>query len=119
MPDVPQVIHELVEKFERGLHEYKSPDYNETSVRVQFVNPFFTALGWDVDNVKGHASAYRDVFHEDRLKVGEATKAPDYSFRIGGARKFFATFVKTCWRRSRLKRTPTCGSSSLNERLIW
>jgi hypothetical protein len=28
MPDVPQIIHDLVEKFERGIHEYKSPDYN-------------------------------------------------------------------------------------------
>jgi hypothetical protein len=33
--------------------------------------------------------AYRDVIHEDALKIGEATKAPDYSFRIGGTRKFF------------------------------
>jgi Eco57I restriction-modification methylase/restriction endonuclease TaqI-like protein/N-6 DNA methylase/type I restriction and modification enzyme subunit R-like protein len=94
MPDVPQAIIDLVEKFERGIHEYKSPDYNETRVRVEFVNPFFKALGWDVTNVKGHASAYRDVIHEDRLKVGEATKAPDYSFRIGGTRKFFVETKK-------------------------
>ncbi len=29
------------------------------------------------------------MIHEDAIKVGEATKAPDYCFRIGGARKFF------------------------------
>jgi hypothetical protein len=29
------------------------------------------------------------VVHEDAIKVGGATKAPDYSFRIGGTRKFF------------------------------
>ncbi len=27
--------------------------------------------------------------HEDAIKVGGATKAPDYAFRIGGVRKFF------------------------------
>ena len=27
--------------------------------------------------------------HEDALKIGGNTKAPDYAFRIGGTRKFF------------------------------
>ena len=30
-----------------------------------------------------------DVIHEDAVKVSGVTKAPDYSFRIGGQRKFF------------------------------
>jgi len=29
------------------------------------------------------------VVHEDAIKVGAATKAPDYSFRLGGRRLFF------------------------------
>lgn len=29
------------------------------------------------------------MVHEDAMRVGRATKAPEYSFRIGGARKFF------------------------------
>jgi hypothetical protein len=29
------------------------------------------------------------VIHEDAIKVGGATKAPDYCFRVGGIRKFF------------------------------
>lgn len=32
---------------------------------------------------------YKDVIHEDQIKVGGAMKAPDYCFRIGGTRKFF------------------------------
>ena len=31
----------------------------------------------------------KDVIHEDAIKIGGATKAPDYCFRIGGTRKFF------------------------------
>lgn len=49
----------------------------------------FKVLGWDIDNTKDYAEAYKDVVHEDALKVGPATKAPDYCFRIGGVRKFF------------------------------
>src|SRR5574341_835329 len=85
----PPVIPELVERFERNLESYRSQGYNETQVRQEFVNPFFEALGWDVSNKAGHAEAYKDVIHEDAIKVGGATKAPDYCFRIGGTRKFF------------------------------
>jgi hypothetical protein len=89
MNENKQIIQYLVEKFERNLDEYKHPSYNETLIRVEFVNPFWKALGWDVDNAAGYALAYRDVIHEDEVRIGPTTKAPDYSFRIGGARKFF------------------------------
>jgi len=89
MPKIPKIIPQLVEKFQHNLNEYKNPKYHEAHIRVEFVNPFFKALGWDVDNEAGYAFAYRDVIHEDEVKVGGATKAPDYSFRIGGTRKFF------------------------------
>jgi predicted type IV restriction endonuclease len=84
----PQVL-ELVERFDRNLDVYKRPDYKETRVRVEFIDPFFEALGWDVRNVQGYAEQYKDVVHEEALKVGGAARAPDYCFRIGGVRKFF------------------------------
>jgi len=80
---------ELVERFQRNLDVYKRDDYKETRVRVEFVDPFFEALGWDVRNVRGYAEQYKDVIHEDAIKVSGATRAPDYCFRIGGTRKFF------------------------------
>lgn len=85
----PNEIIDLVERFETNKESYKSGHYNETQVRREFVDPFFKALGWDVDNEQGFAEAYKDVIHEDAVKVGTTTKAPDYSFRIGGQRKFF------------------------------
>jgi predicted type IV restriction endonuclease len=86
---VPNKIVELVERFDSNLEPYKQGKYNETQVRLEFVNPFFEELGWDISNKKGYAEAYKEVVHEDAIKVGGATKAPDYSFRIGGTRKFF------------------------------
>jgi type I restriction-modification system DNA methylase subunit len=86
---IPAQICDLVERFDKHLADYKTSKYNETQVRREFIDPFFKALEWDVDNTQGYAEAYKDVVHEDAIKVGQATKAPDYSFRIGGARKFF------------------------------
>jgi len=85
----PKEIIDLVERFESNKASYKSGYYNETQLRREFVDPFFKALGWDIDNEQGFAEAYKDVIHEDAIKVGGTTRAPDYSFRIGGQRKFF------------------------------
>lgn len=90
----PQIVTELVERFERNYAAYKSGSYNETQVRREFIDPFFEVLGWDVNNTQGYAEAYKDVIHEDAVKVGGITKAPDYSFRIGGTRKFFVEAKK-------------------------
>ncbi len=86
---IPIKISELIERFDRNLEAYKQGKYNETQVRLEFINPFFEELGWDITNKQGYAEAYKEVVHEDAIKVGGATKAPDYSFRIGGVRKFF------------------------------
>lgn len=85
----PQEVINLVENFERNLDAYRGGKYNETQVRRDFIDPLFKALGWDMDNSTGYAEAYRDVIHEDAIKVGASTRAPDYSFRVGGQRKFF------------------------------
>lgn len=86
---VPDKLHKLVDRFQYHIADYKSGKYNETQVRRDFIDPLFGLLGWDIDNKEGNAEAYRDVIHEDSIKIGGATKAPDYCFRVGGTRKFF------------------------------
>ncbi len=88
MPNLTR-LEELVDTFHRNRDAYLSGKFNETQVRVEFINPFFELLGWDVDNKKGYAESYKDVYHEDAVMIKGATKAPDYAFRIGGTRKFF------------------------------
>lgn len=90
----PQEILGLIERFDNNREAYRSGTYNETQLRREFIDPFFKILGWDVDNEKGYAEAYKDVIHEDSIKVGGMTKAPDYCFRIGGVRKFFVETKK-------------------------
>ena len=85
----------LVTRFEEQYQSYKNSDYNETLTRRDFIDPFFKALGWDIDNEAGYAEAYREVIHEDKVKVSGATKVPDYSFRlVGGKRLFFVEAKK-------------------------
>lgn len=94
MTDIPAEIFELIKRFEDNKEAYRSGQYNETQLRREFIDPFFGILGWDVDNKQGYAEAYKDVIHEDAIRIGSAVKAPDYCFRIGGTRKFFVETKK-------------------------
>ncbi len=88
------VIAELVEKFELYHDTYTSDQYNEAQVRKDFVDVLFKALGWDLDNVQGLPEGRRDTISEDKIRVGNATKFPDYSFGLNGSRKFFVETKK-------------------------
>ncbi len=63
--------------FEKNLAHYKSPGYDEASVRKEFLDPFFRALGWDMENKAGLIPPHRDVVAESRTDTGRA----DYLFR--------------------------------------
>jgi len=89
-----QEISALVKRFEEQFPSYKSSNYNETATRRDFIDPFFKALGWDMDNTQGAAEAYREVIHEDRVTVEEKKKAPDYSFRLPGGKRLFFVEAK-------------------------
>jgi hypothetical protein len=85
----PAELLKLVQQFRENRDTYLSDSFTETSLRRQFIDPMFELLGWDVLNRQGHAEAYKEVVHEDSLKIGGATKSPDHSFRVGPERKFF------------------------------
>ena len=38
-------------------------------LRREFLDPFFKALGWDVDNEQGCAEAYKDVIRDEFLDI--------------------------------------------------
>jgi len=90
----PPIVLELIERFRHNEETYRGAEYKEDHLRQEFLNPFFEAFGWDMANSAGHAPAYREVIHEDALKIEGQTKAPDYAFRIGETRKFFVEAKK-------------------------
>jgi hypothetical protein len=55
MATCPDVVKRLIERFDQQADQVRSPDYNETQLRIDFVNPMFAQLGWDMDNAQGFA----------------------------------------------------------------
>lgn len=83
-----------MERFSRRINEYRGSLYNETELRNEFVNPFFAALGWDMDNRQDLSSDLKEVKVEESIIVEESIKSPDYSFRLGRKLKFFVETKK-------------------------
>ncbi len=80
-------LDKLIRKFESDQQHYLSKQYLEAQARVDFISPFFEALGWDMENEAGLPHHQREVIVE-RGDI-ETTGRPDYNFRIGGQTKFF------------------------------
>jgi len=85
---VPPAILNLTQNFEFHLPSYKRGQKKEAEIRRQFIDPFFKAMGWDVDNNQGYSEAYKEVAHEEPIKIRGTTNFIDYAFRIGGQTKF-------------------------------
>lgn len=92
--EAKRAVEALVERYGSQADYYASATYKETSTRRDFIDPFFEALGWDVANKQGWAEPYREVIHEDAIRVGREVRAPDYCFRVGGRRMFFVEAKK-------------------------
>ncbi len=84
------MLSDLITRFHDALPALKRGAYNETEVRVQFINPLFEALGWDMDNRTGRG----EVKHEDKIAIAGKAKAPDYGFYLDARRRFFVEAKK-------------------------
>ena len=85
---VPEKIIELVENFDRDIDKYKH-SYKEEDIKINYINPFFEALGWDVRNKSNNPPDQREVRFEDTLRSEGETQRPDYSFWLDRERKLF------------------------------
>ncbi len=74
----PDSVKRLVDRFAQGRKVFLSGDYKEEQFRAEFLNgpcltirhsdfdirtfhgPFFTALGWDMDNKQGLSETFND-----------------------------------------------------------
>lgn len=84
----------LVGIFERSLAEFKSSGYVEAQLRDDFLNPFFHALGWDLQNSAGLIQTKREVEVESRTEIGGRQKRADYLFRTDGHDRFICEAKK-------------------------
>ncbi|WP_346397836.1 Eco57I restriction-modification methylase domain-containing protein [Pseudomonas syringae] len=89
-------LQKLIEKYRSNLAHYQSARYNETQLRTDFLDQLFSILGWDITNANGKTTSEREVLVEEglRLRAGDNTKKPDYTFRLFSERKFFVEAKK-------------------------
>lgn len=94
--DVKNKLIELINKYDSEKEFYSSSLYNESQLRTDFLDPFFSLLGWDITNSKNKKTSEREVIVEESLKtrVSENIKKPDYTFRLNSQRKFFVEAKK-------------------------
>lgn len=94
-----RLLQNKVDLYSANLEQYKQKSYNETQVRVDFVNFFFQLLGWDVLNENGLPQHLREVTHEANVTVEEdgesKNKKSDYAFRIGTELLFYLETKKS------------------------
>ena len=81
-------LNRLVAAFGARLGELKGPDYNEAKLRDDFLNPFFRALGWDLENRAGLIQKKREVEIESPTRIGGGRKRADYLFRVDERDRF-------------------------------
>jgi len=63
-------------------------------LRREFLDKFFTALGWDVSNEKGYDESHKEVVHEFSVEVAGQGKKADYAFRTGADKFDFLVEAK-------------------------
>lgn len=85
-PEIPDALTELVQRY---IDDPRAREYDETTLRVQFLNLMLEQLGWDPLNRAGRAYSEREVIHEDKVSIDGQHKAPDYAFVTDGRRRFF------------------------------
>jgi len=99
LEEARDAVARLVGRYQEDRDQYAS---NEAQVRLDFIDPFFEALGWDLGNSKGLSQFSREVRieesldlvdGEDLLSVSVAGK-PDYTFQLEGRRRFFVEAKK-------------------------
>lgn len=81
-------LSRLVAQFDSQHPIYTAPDYLEATLRADFLDPFFRALGWDVGNQKGLIHTEREVAIEVRTHLSGRQTRADYVFRHARIERF-------------------------------
>ena len=77
-------LNRLVQAFDKNFAHFTSAGYDEATLRQQFLNPFFVALGYDMENRAGLIADKCEVEIESRTNSGRA----DYLFRTDRKPRF-------------------------------
>ena len=89
-----KIVSELVDDFKANEKHYLSHNYSEADVRNDFINKFFTALGWDVTHDIQKNPYEQEVRVEKPLQIAKAQKRADYSFALAPNYRIVKFFIE-------------------------
>ena len=87
-------LDRLVASFDRNFQQLTDPTYSEARLRQDFLDPFFRALGWDLENHAGLVQHHREVEIESRTDIAGRAKRADYLFRTDTHDRFICEAKK-------------------------
>lgn len=73
-------VKELVSIFSENEARYLSPGYSEAQARLDFIDKFWIALGWDVNHEQQTDPYKQEVKVERKVATSEFRKRADYAF---------------------------------------
>ena len=96
MADPKDTVRDLVRRFKANQSSLTASrsNYTETEARVEYIDPLFSSLGWDMLNAQGRSNLLKEVVREQSQTGRKSNRRPDYTFRIAGIRKFFVEAKK-------------------------
>ncbi len=89
-------VQELISHFEAGIDHYLSPSYQEAEVRKEYIDKFYTCLGWDVnhDHQKNPFEQEVKIEKAQRQQGALGQKRADYAFFLAPNYKQEQFFVE-------------------------
>ena len=121
------LVCELIADFTAHKPTYMASTYSEAQARVDFIDKFWTALGWDVSHTREKNPYEQEVRVEKTISVGGKQKRADYAFHLAPnfgttlflveAKKPFATLdaVDHCFQLVRYAWNSGCPLSVLHD----
>ncbi len=73
-------VKELSETFQSGEQSYLEAKYSEAQARLDFIDKFWIALGWDVSHERDKNPYQQEVKVEKGVAVSNRLKKADYAF---------------------------------------
>ncbi len=77
-----KAVTSLVEDYARHRAAYIAPEYTEVRVRQDFIDKFFTALGWDVSHNAQKNPFEQEVKVEPNVNAETSQRRADYAFYV-------------------------------------
>lgn len=77
-----KLIQQLVANFKANEAAYLASNYSESQVRSDFIDKFFTALGWDVTHTKQFNPYEQEVKIENKVTMPGTQRRADYAFFV-------------------------------------